>query len=464
MVLALSFPMNSRVGRSFALLLFALLTIGPSALRAQTFPLFSTNAAWRYVKGTQEASAPDPAAWPAPSADGGRPQFVAQWLATLFDDEGAPYSVHRVWYGVIPASPSWRNCRTGEVGKARKLYRVRGPRRALAQHPGPGALVAVWDELPGQPGDVFTDGPRVDFAWVRPRPPMAWLWLRTERPADEARLEAALSQLRRVDTSLSWSDEAPYGGVRLAGHSPAQLQLTVDRLRERFGVDVRAEAALVRYRERPVRAVSGVTGVHLKQSQGDVQEYGECTVDVAPAPPEHGFVWRDEVDEEDLPRRFHAPIAEGARRALAAGPLAGFPVIGVSARCVAAEYDALESTEGHFEAAGQRAVELALERAGTEVLEPWSDVRLDVPSERVGAVLADLAAHRTRVVGLEVDEPRTVIEAQAPDRELRTLASRLEAIDAGRCSFVATASHHERLPMELVGEVLASARIGRGAR
>ncbi|HMV65464.1 MAG TPA: hypothetical protein PKA64_01345, partial [Myxococcota bacterium] len=72
--------------------------------------------------------------------------------------------------------------------------------------------------------------------------------------------------------------------------------------------------------------------------------------------------------------------------------------------------------------------------------------------------------HRTRVVGLEVDEPRTVIEAQAPDRELRTLASRLEAIDAGRCSFVATASHHERLPMELVGEVLASARIGRGAR
>lgn len=63
MVLALSFPMNSRVGRSFALLLFALLTIGPSALRAQTFPLFSTNAAWRYVKGTQEASAPDPAAW-----------------------------------------------------------------------------------------------------------------------------------------------------------------------------------------------------------------------------------------------------------------------------------------------------------------------------------------------------------------------------------------------------------------
>ena len=407
---------------------------------------------------------PEPTAWQVPADASGRPQFVAQWLATLLDEDGAPYSVHRVWHGVIPANPAWTNVRTGESGKVRKLYRVRGPRRALAQHPGAGSLVAVWDELPGLAGDTFTDGPRLTMAIPRPRPPMAWLWLRMDRAHEEEKLLVALAALRRIDPSLSWSDEAPYDGLRLAGRSPAQLQLAVDRLRERFGLAVRAEPALVRYRERPARSIEGVMGVHLKQSGGDVAEYGECVLSIAPVAPELGFVWRCDVDEEDLPRRFHAAIAEGARRGLARGPVAGFPVIGVSARCTAGEYDALESTEAHFELAGERAMAAALERAGTEVVEPWSDVRVEAPSEHVGALLADLSAHRARVVGLSVEEERTVVEAQSPDRELRTLASRLEAIDAGRCWFVAHSSHHERLPADLLPEVLAggAARAARG--
>lgn len=411
----------------------------------------------RLLLDTLAAVAPDPAEWALPPGTNPAPQLVTQWLATLYDEDGEPYSVHRVWYGAVPANPVLVNTRTGVTTRAKKVYRVRGPRRALAPNPVAGSLIAVWEPLSGQPGDTFVDRGRVELSVPQPRGAMAWRWLRTSgRAQDAERLVVALEALRRVDPSLVWTDESPLDGVRLGGHSHAQLDLAVERLRGRFGLQLRVEPVPVRYREHPKQRVERVGGTHLRAVDGDVKEFGAAWLDVVPVAPEVGFAYRCDVDEDDLPRRFHAPIGEGARRALLAGPKAGYPVQGVRAWCVAGEYDALESTDAHFELAGEKAMAAALERAGTEILEPWSLVHLSAPADAVGPVLADLASHRSRVVGLQVDEERTLVEAQCPDEQLRTLASRLDAISAGRCWFTARASHLERLPEELVAGVVAA--------
>lgn len=410
----------------------------------------------RLLLDTLAAVAPDPAEWSLPPGTQPAPQFVTQWLATLYDEDGEPYSVHRVWHGVVPANPTLVNARTGATVRAKKVYRVRGPRRALAPNPGAGSLIAVWEPLSGQPGDTFVDRGRVELSVPQPRGAMAWRWLRTDRPQDTDKLHAALEALRRVDPSLGWTDESPLDGVRIGGHSHAQLDLAVERLRARFALSLRVEPVPVRYREHPRQRVERVGGTHLRAVDGDVKEFGAAWLDVVPVAPEVGFAYRCDVDEDDLPRRFHAPIGEGARRALLAGPKAGYPVQGVRAWCVAGEYDALESTDAHFELAGEKAMAAALERAGTEILEPWSLVHLSAPADAVGAVLADLASHRSRVVGLQVDEERTLVEAHCPDEQLRNLASRLDAISAGRCWFTARPSHLERLPEELVAGVVAA--------
>lgn len=405
---------------------------------------------------------PDPAGWCAPAEPGPEPKWIAQWIATRFDEEGERYAVLRVWQGALPPAFTAVNGRTGHSAKVRKVYRIRGPRRAVAPDPAAGSLVAVWDPLPGKPGDTFTDGPRRSLAMPQPRPAMSWLWLRMEargerrQDRDDEALNSALDVLSTIDPALSWTDEAPLDGVRLGGQSASQLEHAVDLLRGRLGLAVRTAQPYVRYRERPKNAVVDVMGLHQRVVDGDTKEFGQCWLDVVPVPAEVGFVFRCDAEEDDLPRRFHAPIGEGARRALLRGPLAGYPVQGVRVRCARGEYDVLESTDAHFELAGERAMTAALERAGMELLEPWSEVHIEAPADAVGPVLSDLAAHRGRVLGLQVDADRTVVEALCPDAQLRTLASRLDGIAAGRCWFSARASHLERLPEELVPGAVAS--------
>lgn len=388
--------------------------------------------------------------------------FVAQWVATVPDDEGTPVSVLRVWAGELPGQPALKHVGSGQVARVKKLYRVRGPRRAVAPSAEAGQIVAVWEPLPGLPGDVFTDGPAVSLGGAPRRPPMAWAWLRllspnpTARRVDEERLRVALERLRRLDPGLAWEEDG--GGVVLAGVSPAEVQLAVERLRVELGEVVSVGLPPVRYRERLVGAAAEVHGLHRKADGDDVLELGECWLDVRPTALEKGFEYEVTVDDDVLPRKFWGAVGEGARWALARGPLADCPVIGVHVTCVNGEYDALESVDAHFEAAGELAMRAALERCGTELMEPWSDVVIHLPGGLVGALMSDLPAHRGRVLGLEVDAEESQVHAWLPDAEVLRLGGRLEALASGRAWFVATPSHYERLPVELVSEVLKQTR------
>jgi elongation factor G len=133
-------------------------------------------------------------------------------------------------------------------------------------------------------------------------------------------------------------------------------------------------------------------------------------------------------------------------------------------RCVGGDYHALESTDADFERAGEIAVEEALRAAGTALLEPWSEVRVEVPHADVGHVLSDLAAHRGRVHGLEATDGTTVLDASLPDRELATLSARLDALTRGRGRFVAYPGHLERLPAALWEEAIAASPWRHGPR
>jgi elongation factor G len=312
---------------------------------------------------------------------------------------------------------------------------------------------------------VFTDGPAVVLDALPARPPMAWAWLRslnanaTARRVDEERLRAALERLRRLDPGLSWDEDA--GGVLLAGVSSAEVQLAVERLRAELGEAISVGRPPVRYRERLVGSAAEVHGLHRKTDGDDVLELGECWLDVRPTALEKGFVYEVTVDDDVLPRKFWSAVGEGARRALARGPLADCPVIGVHVTCVNGEYDALESIDAHFELAGDLAMRAALERCGTELMEPWSDVVIHLPSGLVGALLSEIPSHRGRVLGLEVDDEESQVHAWLPDVEVLGLGGRLEALASGRAWFVSAPSHYERLPVELVPEVLKQTRAAR---
>lgn len=391
--------------------------------------------------------------------------FVGQVLSVRLDDEGQPYTVLRVWSGTSPGG-AWRDARTGRRHRVQKLYFLRGPRRAAARSFGPGALLATWDLDDLRPGDTLSADRELTLRTPELPEPMMHVLVRTGQGARARdRLEALATDLARRDLLLRAERCPVTGAVRLSGASQAQIDLAVERLRRRFGGDLTVELPPVAYRETLASTVRSVRGVHRREdAHGLVDEFGACVLDVSPLAPEEGLRFHDLLppdDVDDLPARYRPAVDEGVRLAATRGPTAGYPVVGLEVRLTGGEYDILQSTEEHFQRAGEIALKAALRTAGTRLLEPWSHVEIRAPYDAVNDVLSDLAAHRGRLVGVDtlVGRPRRTtvrIEALCPDRELRTFASRLLARTHGRGRYVSRHSHYEPLPSQLEREVIAT--------
>ncbi len=381
--------------------------------------------------------------------------LLAQVFATRLDADGKPYHLLRVFGG--EASPgTWTNAHTGQRCRVRKLYQVRGPRRASAFYTRRGAVLATWDRLEGRPGDTWVTGPSLRLDAPDLPPPMMAYVLHPATRSDQDRLEEALALLRLLDPLLDIHQDQLTGELVLAGTTESHLQRAVKLLRDRLGLDVRAELPPVEYRETPARPVQGVEGLHVRESGEGVHEYGACVFDVAPRPPEQGIGFSSRVDDEELlPSRFVSPIGEGVQQATRHGPLAGYPVVGADVCLTGGEYDILFSTEDHFRLAGQAGFRAALERAGTRILEPWTEVEITIPADDVGPLLGALQNIRARIQGMEVRSGGvTCVRSSVPERELRAFAPRLMAISAGRGRFVRGASHYEDLPSDLTKEAI----------
>jgi elongation factor G len=379
--------------------------------------------------------------------------FVAQVLAAGRDDEGQPRTLLRVWSGTPPRDGVLTVGADGRSVKLRKLYRVRGPRRASARDVVAGMVVASFDDLDVRPGDTLTTGSRVQL-YAPPVPPQMMAWV--VHGTDEEVVRDALRDVVRCDRGLALHADEDTGQPLLAAGSEGHLQLAIARMRAWSGLTVETKLPPVAYREMPVAAVAEVEGVHVREdSDGLVEEYGHCRITLLPDAPE-GNRFDDEVDDpEDLPERWRPAISEGAQRAMEHGPTAGYPVVGARVKLTGGAYDCLQSTDDHFRLAGEKGVRSALQRAGTRLLEPWWRVRVTLPATHVGDLIGDIAAHRGRIVGMEVEGDEATVSADCPYRELRTFAGRLQRMTAGRGRFEAEPDHYEPLPDSLVSEAIA---------
>ncbi len=380
--------------------------------------------------------------------------FLAQVIASSLDDDGKVVQVLRVWSGQPPRNGQWVDANTGARFRVGKLYQVRGPRRAMAHTTGPGAVVATWDVEAGRPGDTYgVDGSRIAPAPPVSAPMVSYL-LDPVGPRDKAALPAAVERLCLLDGALSFTVDPLTSGIVLHGQDDVHLGRALDRLQHRFGLHIRAALPPVPYRETPSGAASRVRGVYREEAGALVSAFGECWLDIVPQHPEAGVRFENRAEPDSLPVRFIHALDAGIRDASRHGPTAGYPVTGVGVRCVDGEYDMLSSEDDHFRQAGAVALRAALEQTGTELLEPWSLVRIEVGAPEVGPVLTEVGSRRGRILDMQVGARHAVIEAHLPFREVRVFAPRLQAAAGGRGRFTASHSHYEKLPIELVREAI----------
>ena len=208
---------------------------------------------------------------------------------------------------------------------------------------------------------------------------------------DEDKVFTALRRLQEEDPTIDLHRDPQTGDQIVAGLSQVHVEVIVDRLRERFGVEVNLKPPRVPYLE-TIRRSAKAHGRHKKQTGGRGQ-FGDCHIEIEPlndpADPD-GFEFVNAIKGGVIPSGFIPAVEKGVVEAMQTGVVAGYPVKGVRVRVYDGSYHTVDSSEMAFKLAGSHAMRDALEQAGPVLLEPIMMVTVNVPEDAVGEVIGDL--------------------------------------------------------------------------
>jgi elongation factor G len=295
-----------------------------------------------------------------------------------------------------------------------------------------------------------------------PAPVMAFA-IEAQSRGEEDKVFTALRRLQEEDPTIDLHRDPQTGEQIVAGLSQVHVEVVVDRLRQRFGVEVSLKPPRVPYQE-TIRGSAKAHGRHKKQSGGRGQ-FGDCHIEIEPLgdpaavndPTHPGFEFVDQIKGGVIPSSFIPAVEKGVREAMDAGVLAGYPVRGVRVRLFDGSYHTVDSSEIAFKLAGVAAMRQALEQADPVLLEPIMLVTVSVPEASVGDVIGDLNSRRGRPQGMEPAGAMTEIKAEVPMAEVLGYAPDLRSITGGQGDYTIEFLRYEELPMHLAQKVVEQA-------
>jgi elongation factor G len=271
---------------------------------------------------------------------------------------------------------------------------------------------------------------------------------------DDEKAFAALRRLQEEDPTIDLHRDEQTGEQILAGLSQMHVEVIVDRLRSRFGVEVELKPPRVPYQE-TLRKEARAHGRHKKQSGGRGQ-FGDCHIILEPVAPGSGLEFVNQIKGGVIPTSFIPAVEKGVRDAMSVGPVAGFPVKDARVRLVDGSYHTVDSSEHAFRTAGSLAMKEAMQNAAPALLEPIMLLTVSVPEESVGDVIGDLNSRRGRPQGMEPQGGLTEIKAEVPMAEILTYMPDLRSITGGQGDYTMDFLRYEEVPAHLAQKVVAS--------
>ncbi|HYM46178.1 MAG TPA: elongation factor G [Solirubrobacteraceae bacterium] len=390
------------------------------------------------------------------------PDPDAELFAYVFKTRADPFAgrinLLRVYQGTLRADSHALNTRAHAKERIGQLIVFAGREAGHLQELGPGDIGAVAKLKETRAGDwlagrsaVGRETPIEMPALKLPAPVMAFA-VEPKNRGDEEKVFAALRRLQEEDPTIDLHRDQQTGEQIVAGLSQVHVEVVVDRLRERFGVEVALKPPRVPYQE-TIRGTAKAHGRHKKQSGGRGQ-FGDCHIEIEPLRPGMGFEFVDQIKGGVIPSSFIPAVEKGVREAMNAGVLAGYPVKDVRVRLYDGAYHSVDSSEIAFKLAGAQAMKEALQQANPVLLEPIMLVTLSVPEAYVGDVIGDLNSRRGRPQGMEPAGGMTEIKAEVPMAEMLSYAPDLRSITGGQGDYTLEFLRYEELPGHIAQQVV----------
>lgn len=273
---------------------------------------------------------------------------------------------------------------------------------------------------------------------------------------DEEKIGSAVTKIMEEDPSLRFDRDQQTNEFLLSGSGQLHIEVSVGKLKKRFGVDVILKTPKVPYRE-TITASADVQGRHKKQTGGHGQ-FGDCKIKMEPLPRDAEFEFENKIFGGAIPRTYIPAVEKGILEAAAKGYLAGFPVVNFKVVLYDGSYHEVDSSEMAFKIAGALAFKKAMEKARPVLLEPIMDVEVYVPEENAGDIMGDLNGRRGRIQGMDIKGTTQVVRAQVPMAEMLNYQPTLTSMTGDRGSYHMQPSHYDVVPHNLAEKVIEQAK------
>ncbi|HTZ17942.1 MAG TPA: elongation factor G [Dissulfurispiraceae bacterium] len=381
--------------------------------------------------------------------------LTAYVFKTIADPFAGKLSIFRVYSGVLKADSTVLNATSGAKERIGQVFYLVGKKHIPVQSVGAGEIAAVVKLKDTNVGDTLCEEhhalvlPKVKFA-----EPIISYAIAPKTKGDEDKVGTGLHRILEEDPTLRFLRDEESKEMILSGMGQVHLEVALDKLKRKFGVEVVMKTPKIAYRE-TIKARTRAQGRYKKQSGGRGQ-FGDCWIEFEPLQRGGGFEFVDKIVGGVIPQQYRPAVEKGIVEKLKEGLVAGYPMVDVKVTLVDGSYHSVDSSEMAFKIAGSMALQKAVLDAKPIVLEPIMKVEVTVPDDTLGSVIGDLNSKRGKVQGVEPQAGgNQKILATVPMAEMLVYANQLQSMTSGRGLYSMEFSHYEELPAHLTQKLIS---------
>lgn len=376
---------------------------------------------------------------------------------TVAEPHVGDVSYFRVFSGTITNGQEVFNATRDQVEKMGHLSIAQGRERLEVPRVGPGDIACVAKLKNTHTNDTLSTRdhpvrlPMIDFPEA-----IVSFAIHAATRTDEDKLQSGLHRLHDEDPTFQMHYESETHETIVAGMGERHLDVTLARLKRKFGVTAELTRPSIAYRE-TLTAIGEGQGRHKKQSGGRGQ-FGDCWVRLKPAPRGTGYAFVNDIVGGAIPGKFIPAVDRGIQEASVRGVLAGYPMVDFIAECYDGSSHSVDSNEMSFKMAGILAFKNVAPKCRPVLLEPVDVVMVTTPDHYLGDVLGDLSGRRGGILGTDAatDGTGTVVRATVPRAELHLYATHLQSITHGRGTVTRRFEGYEMMPTEAAQKLIAT--------
>lgn len=380
----------------------------------------------------------------------------AQIFKTIADPYIGRLNMFRVFTGKVKADSVVYNANKEKDEKIAQILIMTGKEQAGVPELYAGDIAAVAKLAVTGTGDCLTvkSAPMVLEPIEFPEPTLS-IAIEPKSKGDEDKLSGALQRLLEEDPTITVQKDAETKQTIMKTMGDTHVDIIIDKLARKFGVDVISKEMRIPYRE-TIRGMVEAEGKHKKQSGGHGQ-YGHVWIKFEPTE-DGNFVFEENVFGGSVPRNYFPAVEKGLIEAMEEGVLAGYPVTNLKATLYDGSYHSVDSSEMAFKMAARLAFKKGVEAAKPVLLEPIVNVQIEVPDTYMGDIIGDLNSKRGRVMGMEPVGTKQMIKAQVPLAEMARYTIDLKSMTQGRGKFKMEFSHYEEVPAQFADKIIQKAK------